>query len=100
LDAAQRIELGGLLGTVAKEWGLGVLLVEHDVSLVFRVCDRVVALVAGRVVAEGTPDQVRNNEILLEAYLGQRSAEASGVPASVAEQVARQRRPTGGGTED
>ena len=50
--------------------GIGVLLVEHDVNMVFNVCDRVVALVGGIAVAEGAPDQVRRNDALLEAYLG------------------------------
>jgi sulfate-transporting ATPase len=70
LDPQKRAELGDLLRTVAKDWGLGVLLVEHDVNMVFQVCDRVVALVAGQVVAEGTPEEVRRNDTVLHAYLG------------------------------
>ena len=70
LDPQQRRELGSLLRMIAKEWGIGVLLVEHDVNMVFNVCDRVVALVGGIAVAEGAPDQVRRNDALLEAYLG------------------------------
>jgi sulfate-transporting ATPase len=70
LDSRQRQELGVLLKKVAKEWNIGVLLVEHDVNLVFRMCDRVVALVNGCVVAQGSPDQVRENPQVVEAYLG------------------------------
>ena len=76
LDPQQRRELGSLLRMIAKEWGIGVLLVEHDVNMVFNVCDRVVALVGGVAVAEGAPDQVRRNDALLEAYLG-RQGEAT-----------------------
>jgi ABC-type branched-subunit amino acid transport system ATPase component/ABC-type branched-subunit amino acid transport system permease subunit len=73
LDAGERAELGVLLRKVAKEWNIGVLLVEHDVNLVFGMCDRVVALVNGRVVAEGRPHEVRHDKTVLEAYLGARS---------------------------
>jgi ABC-type branched-subunit amino acid transport system ATPase component/branched-subunit amino acid ABC-type transport system permease component len=74
LDARERREFAGLLRTVASEWRIGVLLVEHDVNLVFGVCDRVVALVNGTVVAEGVPEEVRRNDSVRTAYLG-RAAE-------------------------
>ena len=74
LDARERREFAGLLRKVAGEWQIGILLVEHDVNLVFAVCDRVVALVNGAVVAEGVPEQVRRNEAVRTAYLG-RAAE-------------------------
>jgi len=70
LDARERREFADLLRQVATEWRIGVLLVEHDVNLVFAVCDRVVALVNGTVVAEGTPELVRRNEAVRTAYLG------------------------------
>ncbi len=47
-----------------------ILLVEHDVPLVFEVCDQVVMLQTGRIVSEGTPDQVRRDPRALAAYLG------------------------------
>ena len=70
LDARERREFADLLHKVAGEWRIGILLVEHDVNLVFTVCDRVVALVNGAVVAEGIPEQVRRNEAVRTAYLG------------------------------
>jgi ABC-type branched-subunit amino acid transport system ATPase component len=74
LDARERREFAGLLRKVASEWRIGVLLVEHDVNLVFGVCDRVVALVNGAVVAEGSAEHVRRHEAVRTAYLG-RAAE-------------------------
>jgi ABC-type branched-subunit amino acid transport system ATPase component/branched-subunit amino acid ABC-type transport system permease component len=70
LDAQERREFAGLLRKVAGEWRIGVLLVEHDVNLVFGVCDRVVALVNGAVVAEGIPEEVRRDESVRTGYLG------------------------------
>jgi ABC-type branched-subunit amino acid transport system ATPase component len=53
--------------------GPGVLLIEHDVDLVFRVADRVIALDFGAVIAAGTPDEVRRNERVAATYLGSRA---------------------------
>jgi sulfate-transporting ATPase len=76
LDAQERFELGETLRRVAREWNVGVLLVEHDVDLVFRVCDRVVAIVFGRVVAEGSPEVVRRSPAVVSAYLGSHVADS------------------------
>ncbi|GAA2625545.1 ABC transporter ATP-binding protein [Actinomadura fulvescens] len=50
--------------------GTGVLLVDHDMSLVLTVCDRIVVLDFGRVLAEGTPQQIQRNDDVVAAYLG------------------------------
>lgn len=65
-------ELEDLLRKLAKEWGIGILLVEHNVGLVVSVCDRVIALDMGRVIAEGSPEVVRHHPDVVEAYLGVR----------------------------
>ena len=49
---------------------IGVMLIEHDMDAVFRLADRISVLVAGRVVASGTPDEIRNNSDVKRAYLG------------------------------
>jgi branched-chain amino acid transport system ATP-binding protein len=53
-----------------KERGITILLVEHDMSMVMRVSDRIVVINRGLKLAEGTPDEVRNNHRVIEAYLG------------------------------
>jgi ABC-type branched-subunit amino acid transport system ATPase component len=49
---------------------MGVLLVEHDVPLVMSTCDRIVCIDFGRVIASGSPDEVRADEHVVRAYLG------------------------------
>lgn len=61
--------LGEVLRTL-RGCGIGVLLVEHHTDFVFGVCDRVTAVDFGRVIAHGTPAQVRNDEEVIRVYLG------------------------------
>jgi branched-chain amino acid transport system ATP-binding protein len=61
---------GRLLKTLAAEDGLGICLVEHDMSLVMDVCATIHVLEFGRLIASGTGEEVRNDEAVIEAYLG------------------------------
>jgi ABC-type branched-subunit amino acid transport system ATPase component len=70
LDAIASEELSSLVRTQTTEQGLAVLLVEHDMDMVFKISDRIVVLNFGRVIASGTPDEIRNSEAVTEAYLG------------------------------
>ncbi len=70
LDVNESVELGNVLRRIANEWGIGILLVEHDVGLVASVCDRVVALNFGKMIASGTPSEVLAMPVVREAYLG------------------------------
>lgn len=69
LSASEREDLGARLRTLAQE-GIAVILVEHVVDLVMAVSDRVLVLNSGQVLAEGTPEDVRSDAAVLEAYLG------------------------------
>jgi sulfate-transporting ATPase len=70
LDDDETAELGRLIRRLADDWGLAVLLIEHDVGLVLSTCDRVVALDFGLTIAVGTPDEIRHHPAVVEAYLG------------------------------
>jgi ABC-type branched-subunit amino acid transport system ATPase component/branched-subunit amino acid ABC-type transport system permease component len=70
LDEVERVELGHLIKVLATSHNVGVLLIEHDVGWIFGLCDSVVALDAGRVIACGAPDAVRRDPAVVSAYLG------------------------------
>ena len=62
--------MGELLLAAGKALGAGILIIEHDIPLVMRMSDRVVAMAEGRVVADGAPDEVRSNRTVVDSYLG------------------------------
>jgi sulfate-transporting ATPase len=70
LDDADRAELRVLVRRLADDWGMAVLLVEHDVALVMDVSDRVVALEFGAKIAEGSPAEIRRHPEVMRSYLG------------------------------
>jgi ABC-type branched-subunit amino acid transport system ATPase component len=63
---------GPLLRQIRDELECSVLIVEHDMPLLMGLCDRVYALEAGRVIAEGTPTEIRNDLRVVASYLGTR----------------------------
>jgi sulfate-transporting ATPase len=83
LDEVETKELAHLVRRLADEWGIGVLLVEHDVDFVMSVCDEVVVLDFGRTIAVGVPEQVRKDHAVIAAYLGEQD-ETAAAPEPVA----------------
>ena len=73
LNPRESAELNDLLISIRDRDGVGVLLIEHDMSVVMRISDHVVVLDYGRKIAEGSPELVRNDQAVIRAYLGTES---------------------------
>jgi branched-chain amino acid transport system ATP-binding protein len=74
LNTEEADQLGGVLKKLVGDGVKALLLIEHNMALVMEVSDRIVVLNFGRKIAEGTPDQIRGNSDVIEAYLGKPAA--------------------------
>jgi ABC-type branched-subunit amino acid transport system ATPase component len=68
-------ELFSVIASLARE--LTILFIEHDMNVVFRFASRIIVMVGGRILLEGTPDEVRNDARVREVYLGKAHARAA-----------------------
>ncbi|SHF15161.1 amino acid/amide ABC transporter membrane protein 2, HAAT family /amino acid/amide ABC transporter ATP-binding protein 1, HAAT family [Ruegeria intermedia] len=76
MNPAETDALISVLRQIQAAHRIGLLVVEHDLKLIMRLCDRIVVLNKGQMIAEGTPEEIRANPAVIEAYIGKRRAAA------------------------
>ena len=70
LGERESVELAKLVRKLPDSWGMGILLVEHDMNFVMSICDEIYVMDFGRPIAHGTPEEIRSNPHVIAAYLG------------------------------
>ena len=75
MNPQETAELTEFIRDIHERFGLSIVVVEHDMSLIMRLCHRIQVLNYGRVIAEGSPAEIRSNRTVIEAYLGTEETE-------------------------
>ncbi len=71
MNPQETADLTNLIHKIREKYNLTVILIEHDMSLVMNICERIYVLDYGKMIANGTPDEIKNNEFVIKAYLGE-----------------------------
>lgn len=71
MNPQETMDLMQLIEFIRKEFNLTILLIEHDMNLVMGICERIVVLDYGQVIAEGSPEAIKHNSKVIKAYLGE-----------------------------
>lgn len=71
MNPQETVELTSLIRKIKKELSLTIVLIEHDMSLVMNICERIYVLDYGRCIANGTPEQIKSDKKVIKAYLGE-----------------------------
>ena len=75
MNPSETAELLPTLRKIRDRFQIAIILIEHDMSLVMNVCERILVLNYGLIIAQGTPEEIKNNPMVIEAYLGQQRGE-------------------------
>ncbi len=76
MNPQETVELMKLIAFIREKFNLTILLIEHDMRLVMGICERIIVLDYGKIIAEGRPQDIRSNPQVIKAYLGQEAVDA------------------------
>jgi len=76
MNPAESAQLTETIAKLRSDFDLTILLIEHDMSVVMKICERIYVMDYGKLIAEGTPDEIKTNKRVIEAYLGEDAANA------------------------
>jgi branched-chain amino acid transport system ATP-binding protein len=76
LNDSETLALMQTIHDIRDRFGVAILLIEHNMELVMGICERIVVLNFGKTIAVGTPDEIRSNDAVIEAYLGEPAEQA------------------------
>ena len=71
MNPAETAQLTATIAQLREQFGFTILLIEHDMSVVMTICERIYVMDYGKIIAEGTPDEIKSNPRVIEAYLGE-----------------------------
>ena len=75
MNPSETAELMDNIVKIRDTFQIAILLIEHDMNLVMGICETICVLNFGQIIAKGTPDQITNNPVVIEAYLGKKGEE-------------------------
>ncbi len=75
MNPSETAELMETIKRIRRDFNVAIILIEHDMNLVMGICDRILVLNYGLIIAQGTPDEIKSNPVVIEAYLGQQRGE-------------------------
>ena len=71
MNVEEKEDIARYILDINEEWGVTIILIEHDMGVVMDISDKVAVLDFGRLIAVGTPEEIRTNPAVIQAYLGQ-----------------------------